>query len=96
MSECCDACRYEPIIWRGLSAANEAVRCNCGRLFFDAFPLVDQTLLHADLDQAITAQFNAIDQLLKDPSPNVRVVAVHGVARVLRIFWELIPTTAVK
>ncbi len=30
---------YEPILFRGMAAANNAVRCNSLCLLFDAFPL---------------------------------------------------------
>jgi len=54
-------CRlYEPILWRGLRAANLSVRCNCAQLFFDGFPLVDQSQLNADIDMEIQSQFNIV------------------------------------
>ena len=35
-------------------------------------------------------------ELLSDPSQVVRATAVHGVARIAGVYWELIPAHTVK
>ena len=41
-------------------------------------------------------QFDALAKILKDDAVGVRVVATHGVCRVLTLFWELIPQATTK
>ena len=37
-----------------------------------------------------------LKELLEDASPVVRATAVHGVARIAGVYWELIPSHTVK
>ena len=89
-------CRYEPLLWRSLDAANPAVRRNAATLFVDAFPLQRHDARRAELDEVLQRQFDALATLLRDDTPSVRVVGVHGVCRVLGVFWELIPAATTK
>ena len=90
-------CRlYAPILWRSLAVANPLVRRNAAVLFLDAFPVQDPAGSQREIEEAIQAQCRSFSALLTDPYEGVRKVAVLGVARVLSLYWELIPaaTTA--
>jgi condensin-2 complex subunit G2 len=83
---------YEPLLWRALKAANAVVRANAVALLCAAFPLQDSSQPRAAADALIQQQFEAMREAITDPSPGVRAVAAEGVARVLALFWELIPS----
>lgn len=95
---------YEPIIWRSLKAANPCVRANATAVLADAFPLhtTDTTSATAAaaggargaMDALLFKQVTALQELLNDPVPDVRRVAASGVAHVLAIWWEVLPTSA--
>mmetsp|Transcript_742 Transcript_742/g.1094 ORF Transcript_742/g.1094 Transcript_742/m.1094 type:complete len:1036 (+) Transcript_742:189-3296(+) len=85
---------YNPIIWRALSVANPVVRYRATRLLARAFPLQDPEAPIAESDEILQQQFTAIETLLKDHSPMVRVAAIQGACRMLSIYWELIPRKA--
>jgi condensin-2 complex subunit G2 len=57
----------------------------------EAFPIQDPESSRADSDALLVQQFDAISTALDDADVNVRVTAVHGTARVLGVYWELIP-----
>ena len=82
---------YDPILWRALNVANPHVRRNAASIFIEAFPLQDPTKPNVELDELMQKQFDALQTLLKDDVIAVRVIGVQGVARVLCLFWELIP-----
>jgi len=85
---------YNPILWRALNVANPTVRFNATRLLARAFPLQDTDASVAETDQVLQKQFSAIETLLRDKSPQVRVAAVQGACRMLSVYWELIPKKA--
>ncbi|GBG28703.1 Condensin-2 complex subunit G2 [Hondaea fermentalgiana] len=85
---------YNPILWRALNVANPSVRFNATRLLARAFPLQDPDASVAETDQVLQKQFAAIETLLRDVCPRVRVAAVQGACRMLSVFWELIPKKA--
>lgn len=87
---------WEPILWRALKVANPNVRKNAATLFIDAFPLQDASLPAVELDMTLQKQFDALSRILKDDAVGVRVVAVHGVCRILALFWDLIPSATTK
>lgn len=87
---------YEPILWRSLKVANPIVRKNAVGLFFEAFPLQDTDGPQRNVDENLQKQFDLIETVLYDPNPDVRVVAVTGVARILSLFWELIPKKTIQ
>ena len=81
---------YNPIIWRGLSAAHPSVRQQAAVLFVDAFPLQDPAAPNVETDALLLKQFTELQRLLEDPVPSVRVVAVDGASRILAEYWDLI------
>ncbi|CAB3996367.1 Condensin-2 complex subunit G2, partial [Paramuricea clavata] len=87
---------YEPIIWRACKVANPSVRANAAAILFDVFPLNDSTANVAQSDELLQRQFDVIGDFLNDPSPTVRVTAVHGVFHIVTLFWEVIPAHVVK
>ena len=55
---------YEPILFRCLSASNNAVRCNAFSLLFDAFPI--QVLYSAPESEALILQQSTVRDPLSD------------------------------
>ncbi|OQR97975.1 condensin-2 complex subunit G2 [Achlya hypogyna] len=86
----------EPILWRALHAANDVVRHHAAVLLFDGFPYQDPGFLKVDLDACLQRQFDAFSMLLEDLAPSVRVVAVHGICKVLSMYWELLPSDTIR
>ncbi|PIK47294.1 putative condensin-2 complex subunit G2, partial [Apostichopus japonicus] len=87
---------YEPILWRALNAANPGVRVNAAYLLIDAFPLQDPESNKESMDAILQKQIDALNTLLCDPCPTVRVTAVQGVCKVVSVYWELLPAAAVS
>ncbi|PRP88264.1 putative condensin-2 complex subunit G2 [Planoprotostelium fungivorum] len=87
---------YAPILWRALRVANPLVRRNATCVLVDAFPLQDPTASAADIDEGMQKQFTLLQELLYDDSVAVRAAMIHGVSRVLMVWWELIPEASVR
>ncbi|KAH9498195.1 hypothetical protein Btru_007928 [Bulinus truncatus] len=87
---------YEPILWRSLNVANSDVRVNAATIMFDVFPLFDQSLLNEQSDVMLQKQFDMMQNLLSDPVPEVRLIAVKGIGQVINLYWELIPTQVIQ
>ncbi len=87
---------YNPIIWRGLSAAHPEVRRQAAVLFIDAFPLQDPAAPNVETDALLLKQFSELQRLLEDQVPSVRSVAIEGASRILAEYWELIPVRFAK
>ncbi|XP_052253348.1 condensin-2 complex subunit G2-like isoform X39 [Dreissena polymorpha] len=87
---------YAPIMWRSLHVANSQVRANTATLFFDMFPLQGTEMTVQEADAELQKQFDLLSVLLDDPMPKVRVVSVVGVFRVMRDFWEMIPSDSLR
>ncbi|KAK6793555.1 hypothetical protein RDI58_007008 [Solanum bulbocastanum] len=85
----------EPVVFRSLQAANSNVRQNSLHLFLDLFPLEDPDATKEVKDTLLDKQFFLLDKLLVDECPDVRVVAVEGCCRILRLFWEVIPSPTI-
>ncbi|XP_055827858.1 uncharacterized protein LOC129896066 [Solanum dulcamara] len=85
----------EPVIFRSLQVANSNVRQNSLHLFLDLFPLEDPDATKEVKDTLLDKQFFLLDKLLVDECPDVRVVAVEGCCRILRLFWEIIPSPTI-
>lgn len=85
---------YGPIMWRSLRCAHPLVRMQAAIIFFDCFPLQssDHTSNIRETEQLLQKQFDLLHTLLKDGDHRVRAVAAYGVCKVLRTFWEVIPT----
>ncbi|GJP48544.1 hypothetical protein CLOM_g7832 [Closterium sp. NIES-68] len=83
----------EPIIFRGLQAANPAVRRNALLLLAELFPLRDPSLGREANESLFNRQLSLLlHRLLIDPCPAVRASAAEVAGRVLCIFWEVIPS----
>eukprot|EP01038_Epipyxis_sp_PR26KG_P008302 gene8302-11233_t len=88
---------YRPILWRSLQCANAIVRAQASLIFFDIFPLQDETNSNAEeSDLIMQKQFDMISALLKDDDQRVRANSVTGVCRILNVFWESMPPTTIK
>jgi condensin-2 complex subunit G2 len=84
---------YGPILWRSLRSANPIVRSQAALIFFEAFPLQSaDTMTAAESEGLLQKQFDLLHTLLKDSDHRVRAVAAFGVCRILREFWEVIPS----
>ncbi|CAK4082299.1 unnamed protein product [Aphanomyces euteiches] len=44
-----------------------------------------------ETDLIMQKQFDVMIQLVQDSAPAIRVVAVHGMSKVLSLYWELVP-----
>ena len=87
---------YEPILWRGLSAANPHVRRSAATLLIDAFPLHDPDGSLEAMDIVLQKQFDCLRSLLTDSTVAVRCAGVSGICRVLCVYWEVIPPATTK
>lgn len=87
---------YDPIIWRSLAVANSQVRANTAALFFDVFPLQNQDLDVQYSDAYLQKQFDMFQELLDDPFPNIRSLAVQHIFIVMQKYWEMIPLDTLK
>ncbi|KAH9619353.1 hypothetical protein KSS87_002876, partial [Heliosperma pusillum] len=85
----------EPLIFRSLQVANSNVRQNALHLLLDLFPLEDPDASKEAKDTLLDKEFFLLEKLLKDDCPEVRVVAVEGCCRILRLFWEIIPSSTI-
>ncbi|KAJ3337978.1 Condensin-2 complex subunit G2 [Gonapodya sp. JEL0774] len=85
-------CRlYEPILWRGMYAANEQVRKNSLCLMVDAFPLLDPTADAEEREELMIKQYEMLKSFLRDDCPAIRIEAIRGIFRILSGLWELVP-----
>ncbi|KAI5083225.1 hypothetical protein GOP47_0002968 [Adiantum capillus-veneris] len=82
----------EPILFRSLQVANSNVRRNALLLLIDMFPLENPNASKEENDLLLEKQLFFMEKLLTDSCPDVRVTAVEGVCRVLRLFWEVVPS----
>jgi len=82
---------YGPILWRSLSVANPDVRLHAATLLVDAFPLQDPDAHVRAHAEGMQRQFDALQAMLKDTAPQVRVVGVKGICKVLNAFWSAVP-----
>lgn len=87
---------YAPVLWRALEAPNAKVRLNATLLFLDAFPLGNAKAMSEEFDETMQIQIDALSSLLTDRSADVRKQAVHGVCKVISIFWEILPPQTIK
>ncbi|XP_057528998.1 uncharacterized protein LOC130807699 [Amaranthus tricolor] len=85
----------EPVIFRYLQVANSNVRQNALHLLLDMFPLEDPDSTKDAKDSLLEKQIFLLEKSLKDDCPDVRVVAVEGCCRILRLFWEIIPSSTI-
>ncbi|KAG9440434.1 hypothetical protein H6P81_020599 [Aristolochia fimbriata] len=81
----------EPVLFRSLQAANSNVRQNALYVLLDMFPVEDPDATKESKDTLLDKQFFLLYRLLVDDCPDIRVVAVEGSCRILRLYWEVIP-----
>ncbi|OQS02288.1 condensin-2 complex subunit G2, partial [Thraustotheca clavata] len=77
-------------------AANDIVRYHAAVLLFEGFPYQDPSFLREEMDACLQKQFDAFSMLLEDLAPTVRVVAVHGICKILSMYWELLPVDTIR
>jgi condensin-2 complex subunit G2 len=88
---------YGPILFRSLRSANALVRSQAVMLFFDAFPLQDpDSSSNGGGNCVIHKQFSLLSSLLKDCDHRVRAASASGVCRVLREYWEIMPSQSTR
>lgn len=85
----------EPVVFRSLQVANSNVRLNALHLLLDLFPLENPDFTKEEKDTLLDKEFFLLERSLMDECPDVRVVAVEGCCRVLRLFWEIIPSPTI-
>ncbi|ETV92016.1 hypothetical protein H310_13542 [Aphanomyces invadans] len=86
----------EPILWRGLRATNDQVRKQAALVLFQGFPYQNPSATKEEADALMQKQVDVMLQLVQDTSPATRVVAVHGLAKVLSLYWEVIPHDSIQ
>lgn len=59
------------------------------------FPLENPDVTREAKNELLEKQFFLLERLLTDDSPDIRSVAVEGCCRVLYLFWEVIPSSAI-
>ena len=82
---------YEPILWRNLKVANWKIRHNATAIFSVAFPLVSMDHDLEQTNQMLVQQYKHFEDLMRDEHPAVRDLAIKGVCRALRSYWEMTP-----
>ena len=84
---------YGPILWRSLTAANPRVRVNATMILAETFPLQDGI---SQADHAVHKGIRALNVLLVDIDPRVRVAAAAATAQILSIYWDVLPTKEIR
>eukprot|EP01117_Protostelium_nocturnum_P013458 TRINITY_DN5020_c0_g1_i1.p1 TRINITY_DN5020_c0_g1~~TRINITY_DN5020_c0_g1_i1.p1 ORF type:complete len:1201 (+),score=436.93 TRINITY_DN5020_c0_g1_i1:35-3637(+) len=87
---------YSPILWRSLKVANAQVRRNAACILVDAFPLQNPESSAAEIDEWMQKQFTLLQELLFDDSDKVRASSIHGICRIMSVWWELIPEQSIR
>ncbi|XP_077563513.1 uncharacterized protein LOC144179147 isoform X4 [Haemaphysalis longicornis] len=84
-------CRsYFPILWRGLKARHYEVRHWAAKIFFDSFPLLENTQVALQQEE-LSRHFAVMQDLLADTCPHNRALAVRGVLKAMSDYFELFP-----
>lgn len=81
---------YGPILWRGLAAANAAVRVQAAHALAAVFPL--SVTDRNPVRQGVTA----LQQLLQDADPRVRCAGSQAVAAILTTYWDVVPAKDIR
>jgi len=90
-------CRsYGPILWRSLSAATPHVRVNAAQVLAQVFPLQDPSLATTTTEQAVTKACTALNNLLLDRNPSVRVAGSEALCEILGTFWDVLPAHEIR
>ena len=84
---------FGPILWRSLSVANPTVRSNASRVLAEVFPLQEG---RTRTDKAVSKSVLALENLLKDKDPHVRVAASEATARILGTYWDVVPASSIR
>lgn len=61
----------------------------------DVFPVLDPDSTREEKDNLLEKQLYFLEKLLSDDAPEIRAVSVEGLCKILRIFWEIIPTSTI-
>ena len=96
------AALHGPRLFRGLCAANPAVRVNSLRLLVDCFPLcreepaasagrMAREEVALESQELVDRQLAGVSKLLYDECPAVRVAACEATGALLGTFWEIVP-----
>ena len=93
---------YAPILFRSLRCVNSVVRAQASILFFDVFPLVQESSTTtgvtniANFDAILQKQFDLLSALLKDVDHRVRAASASGVCHILKEYYEVLPVVTTK
>lgn len=85
---------YGPILWRSLDAVNPQVRLQATTILAAVFPLTDAT--RTQTQNCVERACQALVQLLQDSYPLVRAAASRGMAQILTLYWDIVPTTHIR
>lgn len=85
---------YNPILFRALDATHAQIRIQATRLLSHVFPLQDAS--HTQTERCLTKSVNALERVLVDEDPRVRVAASAAVAQVLSTYWQVVAPTQIR
>ena len=87
---------YSPILWRALNAANPLVRVNASAILAETFPLRKPSGNNAHVEECIERATGALQSLLRDSDPRVRIAGADASARILLDFWTALPSECIR
>jgi len=93
---------YGPILWRSLSAANPNVRLLATTVLQKTFPLEDsielmsRKVVKSNKQEVMNKTVTALEQLLNDAYPRIRVAAADATVRILGEFWDALPPRHIR
>ena len=69
------------------------VRANAAHLFYDAFPVEDPNVNVEERSTEQEVQVQMMCELLKDESPEVRIISIDGVSVIIAQFWLILSSS---
>jgi condensin-2 complex subunit G2 len=87
---------YGPILWRSLRAASPRVRVNAATVLSATFPLKPSSASPKEIERAIQKGISALEALLTDSDPHVRVAGSEATATVLGTYWAVLSSTDIR
>jgi condensin-2 complex subunit G2 len=86
---------YGPILWRSLEASNAQVRWNAIQVLAEVFPLRDG-VPSSNSAAAVNKACVALKNGLTDPDARVRVAAATAAAKILTMYWDVVPVKDIR
>jgi condensin-2 complex subunit G2 len=87
---------YGPILSRSLRAASPRIRVNAATVLSATFLLKPSSASPKEIERAIQKRISALEALLTDNDPHVRVAGSEATARVLGTYWAALSSTDIR